>query len=94
MPVKIEKIPMTKMAKENEKLWKVDYEKVEKAAVTAVTAVTAEEMVMEGAGSQIYTRTRMPDHFLHSDTRIFPESQWRRERYRLAAFSQPFLSNL
>jgi hypothetical protein len=91
MPVKIEKIPMTKMAKENEKLWKVDYEKVEKAAVTAVTA---EEMVMEGAGSQIYTRTRMPDHFLHSDTRIFPESQWRRERYRLAAFSQPFLSNL
>ena len=62
MPVKIEKIPMTKMAKENEKLWKVDYEKVEKAAVTAVTA---EEMVMEGAGSQIYTRTRMPDHFLH-----------------------------
>ena len=91
MPVKIEKIPMTKMAKENEKLWKVDNEKVEKAAVTAVTA---EEMVMEGAGSQIYTRTRMPDHFLHSDTRIFPESQWRRERYRLAAFSQPFLSNL
>ena len=91
MPVKIEKIPMTKMAKENEKLWKVDYEKVEKAAVTAVTA---EEMVMEGAGSQIYTRTRMPDHFLHSDTRIFLESQWRRERYRLAAFSQPFLSNL
>ena len=91
MPVKIEKIPMTKMARENEKLWKVDYEKVEKAAVTAVTA---EEMVMEGAGSQIYTRTRMPDHFLHSDTRIFLESQWRRERYRLAAFSQPFLSNL
>ena len=39
MPVKIEKIPMTKMAKENEKLWKVDYEKVEKVAVTAVTAV-------------------------------------------------------
>jgi len=91
MPVKIEKIPMTKMARENEKLWKLDYEKVEKAAVTAVTA---EEMVMEGAGSQIYTRTRMPDHFLHSDTRIFLESQWRRERYRLAAFSQPFLSNL
>jgi hypothetical protein len=91
MPVKIEKIPMTKMARENEKLWKVDYEKVEKAAVTAVTA---EEIVMEGAGSQIYTRTRMPDHFLHSDTRIFLESQWRRERYRLAAFSQPFLSNL
>ena len=89
MPVKIEKIPMTKMAKENEKLWKV--EKVEKVAVTAVTA---EEMVMEGAGSQIYTRTRTPDHFLHSDTRIFPESQWRRERYRLAAFSQPFQSNL
>ena len=25
---------------------------------------------------------------------IFLESQWRRERYRLAAFSQPFLSNL
>ena len=61
MQVEIEKISLTKMVeREKEKLWKGEWEVEVEQEVLVV--VKEEEKAMVGAGTQICTRTRSPDH--------------------------------